>query len=85
MSTSSRPDAGAADTELIYRRVDKILSMNAPAEVMEGDCLLIETGRKPRKGELALVRSGKVEILRRWEGGAVDGLLGLVIGVRRKA
>ncbi len=37
------------------------------------------------KGELALVRSGKVEILRRWEGGAVDDLLGLVIGVRRKA
>ncbi|MBN2184033.1 MAG: hypothetical protein JW746_01765 [Candidatus Krumholzibacteriota bacterium] len=77
-------DTKTGDTALVYRRVDMILSSNASGEVMEGDCLLLETGRKPEEGELALIRCGKVEMLCRWEGGAVDDLLGLVIGVRRK-
>lgn len=61
-----------------------ILSSNSREEVREGDCLLLETGRRPKKGELALIRRGRVETLCRWDGQAEEDLLGLVIGVRRR-
>lgn len=69
---------------LVYRRVDMILSSGASGEVREGDCLLLDTGRKPGNGELALVKRGKAESLCRWNGRSVGDVLGLVIGVRRK-
>ncbi|MBN1884781.1 MAG: hypothetical protein JW876_04565 [Candidatus Krumholzibacteriota bacterium] len=67
----------------VYRTVDAVLSANG--EVREGDRLLIETGRPPRVDELALVRRGKAETLRRWTG-PEDALevLGVVIGIRRR-
>ena len=69
---------------LHYRRVDAVLSSNAGAEVREGDYLLLEVGRAPRKGELALVRRGKIETVCRWQDEGEADLLGLVIGVKRK-
>lgn len=68
---------------LVYRRVDMVLSSDADGEVREGDCLLLDTGRVPGKGDLALVRSGKAEALCRWDGRGGE-VLGLVIGVRRR-
>jgi hypothetical protein len=69
---------------LVYRRVDAVLSANGSGEVREGDCLLIEVGRAPMEGELALVKRGAVEALCRWSGGREGEPLGLVIGVRRR-
>jgi hypothetical protein len=69
---------------LIYRRVDAVLSANASGEVREGDCLLLETGRAPREGELALVRAEKVEALCRWGRGCGREVIGVVIGVKRR-
>jgi len=67
-----------------YRRVDFLLSVDASGEVREGDCLLLETGRRPAEGELALVKREKVEVLCRWNGRNGDEVLGVVIGVKRK-
>ena len=50
----------------------------------EGDCLLLEMGRSPAAGELALVRRGRAEELRRWNGEGGVEVLGVVIGVKRK-
>ena len=69
---------------LVYMRVDAILSAHAGGEAKEGDRLLLETGRMPRPGELALVRTGRTEILCRWNGGRRDSVVGVVIGVKRK-
>ena len=69
---------------LVYRRVDMVLSSDSRGEVREGDCLLLDTGREPGEGDLALVRQGKAEAIRRWNGGSGSDVLGLVIGVRRK-
>jgi hypothetical protein len=52
--------------------------------VREGDCLLLEMGRSPAAGELALVRRGRAEALRRWDGECGGEVLGVVIGVKRK-
>ena len=73
------------DVPLVYRKVDAVLSANAGGEVREGDRLLLETGRAPRRGELALVRAGTVETLRRWDGGRGGGaIVGVVIGIKRR-
>lgn len=69
---------------LVYRKVDILLSANAGGEVREGDCLLLEMGCLPRKGELALVRRGKTEAICRWRGGSGDDVLGVVIGIKRR-
>ena len=69
---------------LVYRRVDKVLSGNAGGEVREGDCLLIETAGEPARGELALVTRGGIESLRRCDGNGTEGVLGIVVGIRRK-
>lgn len=69
---------------LMYLRVDAILSAHAGGEAREGDRLLLETGRMPRPGELALVRKGRTEILCRWDGEQKDSVVGVVIGVKRK-
>lgn len=45
---------------------------------------MIERGRPPLEGELALVRRGAVELLRRWHGEDGDEVLGVVIGIKRK-
>ena len=74
----------AADKSLTYRKVDLLLSSNAGEEVQEGDRLLLETGRMPRDGELALVRRGKAEIVCRWAAGRRGDVVGVVIGVKRK-
>lgn len=69
---------------LVYRRVDLLLSSNASGEVREGDCLLLEMGRPPRRGELALLRRGNAEMLGRWRAGAEGDVVGVVIGIKRK-
>jgi len=69
---------------LTYRKVDLLLSSDAEGEVREGDCLLLEMGRSPAAGELALVRRGRAEALRRWDGECGVEVLGVVIGVKRK-
>jgi hypothetical protein len=69
---------------LKYRKVDVLLSAGAAGEVCEGDCLLLETGRRPAEGELALVRRGSAEVLCRWNGQDGADVLGVVIGVKRK-
>lgn len=69
---------------LSYRKVDSLLSANASGEVREGDSLLIERGRAPFDGELALVRRGAVEFLCRWCGEDDDEVVGVVIGIKRK-
>jgi len=69
---------------IIYRKVDLLLSADAAGEVREGDCLLLETGRRPAEGELALVRRGRTETLCRWNGQGGVEVLGVVIGVKRK-
>lgn len=69
---------------LTYRKVDLLLSAGAAGGVREGDCLLLETGRRPIDGELALVRRGRAETLCRWDGRDGDEVLGVVIGVKRK-
>jgi hypothetical protein len=69
---------------LTYRKVDLLLSSDAGGEVREGDCLLLEMGRSPVDGELALVRRGRAEALRRWDGECGGEVLGVVIGVKRK-
>jgi hypothetical protein len=69
---------------LKYRKVDSLLSADAGGEVCEGDCLLLETETRPREGELALVRRGKVETVRRWSSGCGDEVVGVVIGVKRR-
>ena len=71
-----------------------VLSANAGGEVREGDCLLLEVGRMPLEGELALVRRGRIEAVCRWMGGEGvdvtgvrgDGIdvVGVVIGIKRK-
>lgn len=67
----------------VYRTVDAVLS--AGGEVREGDRLLLETGRSPRAGELALVRRAGGEALRRWrENEEAAGVVGVVIGIRRR-
>ena len=67
----------------VYRTVDTVLS--AGGSVREGDRLLLETGRPPRPGELALVRRGRGEALRRWTGGeGTVEVVGVVIGIRRR-
>jgi hypothetical protein len=68
----------------VYRRVDFSLAANAGTEVREGDRLLLEVGRSPRSGELALVRRGKIDALCRWEREGCGDVLGVVIGVKRK-
>lgn len=67
-----------------YRRVDLLLSGDSSGEVREGDCLLLETGRRPADGELALIKRGKAEALCRWSGRNGDEVVGVVIGVKRK-
>ncbi len=69
---------------LVYRRVDLLLSSNAGGEVREGDCLLIDPGRRPEEGALTLVRKGSLEMLCRWHDGRAGDVLGLVIGVKRR-
>ena len=69
---------------LTYRKVDLLLSADAAGEVREGDCLLLEMGRRPASGELALVRRGRAETLCRWDGRDGGEVLGVVIGVKRK-
>ena len=69
---------------LSYRKVDVLLSSDAGGEVREGDCLLLEMGRSPADGELALVRHGRAETLCRWDGRDGVEVLGVVIGVKRK-
>jgi hypothetical protein len=69
---------------IIYRKVDLLLSADAAGEVREGDCLLLEMGRRPANGELALVRRGRAEALCRWNGQDGGEVLGVVIGVKRK-
>jgi hypothetical protein len=76
----SDPKEGA----LIYRRVDRLLSAGAGGEVREGDCLLLEMGRMPADGELALVRSGRGETLRRWRDDGDGDVVGVVIGIKRE-
>lgn len=71
-------------SNIVYRRADLLLSANAGGEVGEGDCLLLELGRSPREGELALVRRGKGEALCRWKEGSGEEVLGVVIGVKRR-
>jgi hypothetical protein len=68
----------------VYRRVDFSLAASADTEVREGDRLLLEVGRLPRSGELALVRRGKIDALCRWERDDCGDVLGVVIGVKRK-
>ena len=67
-----------------YRKIDILLSVEPGGEVKEGDCLLLETGRRPLQGELALVKRGKAEALCRWSGREGDEVLGVVLGVKRK-
>ena len=69
---------------LSYRKVDRLLTVDAGGEVREGDCLLLEMGREPREGELALVKRGRAEVLCRWSGRGGVEVLGVVIGVKRK-
>jgi hypothetical protein len=69
---------------IVYRQVDRLLSADAGGEVKDGDCLLLEMGRTPLAGELALVRRGRGEALCRWNGQAGVVVLGVVIGVKRK-
>ena len=70
---------------LVYRKVDLLLSANAGGEIQEGDCLLLDMGRLPREGELALVKRGKGEVLCRWSGErGNDEAVGVVIGVKRR-
>jgi len=69
---------------LTYRKVDVLLSSDAGGEVREGDCLLLEMGRSPADGELALVRRGRAETLCRWDGRSGVEVLGVVIGVKRR-
>jgi hypothetical protein len=69
---------------LVYMRVDAILSAHTGGEAKEGDRLLLETGRRPRPGELALVRRGRTEILCRWSEERGYAVVGVVIGVKRK-
>jgi hypothetical protein len=69
---------------LAYRKVDLLLSADSAGEVCEGDCLLLEMGRPPAAGELALVRRGRGEALCRWDGRGGVEVLGVVIGVKRK-
>lgn len=53
-------------------------------EIREGDCLLLETAGTPGTGDLALVRTGGVESLCRWDGGRSGELVGIVVGIRRR-
>jgi hypothetical protein len=69
---------------LTYRKVDMLLSSGARDEVQEGDCLLLEMGRSPADGELALVRRGRAEALCRWDGRDGVEVLGVVIGIKRR-
>jgi hypothetical protein len=69
---------------LAYRKVDVLLSADSAGEVREGDCLLLEMGRRPAAGELALVRRGRAEALCRWDGRDEVEVLGVVIGVKRR-
>jgi hypothetical protein len=69
---------------LVYMRVDAMLSAHAGGEAREGDRLLLETGRMPRRGELALVRRGRTEVLCRWDEGCGGVVVGVVIGMKRK-
>jgi len=69
---------------LVYRRIDKVLSGAAGGEVCEGDCLLLETAGTPGAGDLALVRSGGVESLCRWDDDRAGEVLGIVVGIRRR-
>ena len=69
---------------LVYRKVDMLLSADAGGEVRDGDCLLLEMGRRPLAGELALVKRGQGEALCRWNGQDGVEVLGVVIGVKRK-
>ena len=72
------------DMSLVYRRVDAVLSANASGEAREGDRLLMETGRMPREGELALVRAGTAEALCRWHRESGSEVIGVVIGIKRR-
>lgn len=72
------------DMSLVYRKVDAVLSANTSGEVREGDRLLMETGRMPREGELALVRAGKIEGLCRWHRESGSEVIGVVIGIKRR-
>jgi hypothetical protein len=69
---------------LVYRKVDCLLSANAGGEAQEGDSLLLDTGRRPRNGELTLVRRGGADILCRWCAAPGDRVLGVVIGIKRR-
>jgi len=69
---------------IVYRSVDFVLSTNAEGEVREGDRLLLDTGRPPREGELALVRRDGVESLCRWGAGCGGDVQAVVIGIKRK-
>jgi len=69
---------------LTYRKVDLLLSADAAGEVREGDCLLLEMGRRPAAGELALVKRGQAEALCRWNDEDGIEVMGVVIGVKRK-
>jgi hypothetical protein len=72
------------DMSLVYLRVDALLSAHAGGEAREGDRLLLETDRLPRPGELALVREGRTEVLRRWDAAGDAPVVGVVIGVKRR-
>ena len=69
---------------ITYRRVDMLLSAAGDGEVSEGDNLLLETGRRPAAGELALVRRGRAEALCRWSDQEGVDVMGVVIGIKRK-
>ncbi len=68
---------------ITYRKVDVLLS-GGGGEVREGDCLLLELGRRPGPGELALVKRGGAEFLRRGDGCDGAEVVGVVIGIKRK-
>lgn len=69
---------------LVYRKVDMLLSADTGGKVRDGDYLLLEMGRRPRAGELALVKRAGGETLCRWNGQDGVEVLGVVIGVKRK-
>lgn len=72
-------DGGSTDIEDAGRRLG-----DSGCEVCEGDCLLLETAGTPGAGDLALVRTGGVESLCRWDGERSGELLGIVVGIRRR-